>query len=123
MSAKSNNRKNRGKENPMTTALMPLDSRTVAERTAEALRRGYGSAKSAVKEIGRATFANDRSAQNWFEGRCAPNLADAIELMRDSDEFFDEICRMAGRVDRPTADRLRAEMDALSAAIERARGQ
>lgn len=107
----------------MNVAAIPLDSRTVAERVADALRRGYGNTKSAVKEIGRATYANDRSAANWFEGRCAPNAADLIELMRDCDEVFDEICRMAGRVDRPTADRLRAELDSLAAVIEKARGE
>lgn len=116
-----NARKNHGTKHAMNAAALPLDSRTVAERMAEALRRGYGHAKSAVKEIGRATYANDRSAQNWWEGRCAPNAADLIELMRDSDEVFDEVCRMAGRADSAQIDRIRAELDALRVVIERAR--
>lgn len=41
-----------------------------------------GRGRHAVKLIAEAANTNPRSAQNWQEGRCAPNLASFINLCR-----------------------------------------
>lgn len=101
--------------------VIALESRTVAERISDALQRSYGDLRSAVKEIGRATFANDRTAENWWKGKCAPNAADLIELMRDSDEVFDEVLTLAGRGNLAELARIKSQVDDLHKTLETVR--
>lgn len=69
----------------------------VAIQIAGALRRGYGRLASMAKVIADRTERNERTVKGWLDGASAPDASSLVALMRDSDDVFDEICRLAGR--------------------------
>lgn len=87
----------------MTAAVVPYtDAR---EGIAEACRRWAGNCKSAAKTIARAIDCSPRTAENLLAARNAPNAEGLIALMRESDEVFETVLHLAGRM--PDAERLR----------------
>lgn len=87
------------------------------------LRRLFGNTRHAAKRLARMTGANDRAVRNWMDGANGPHGKHLIQLMRESDEVFAEICRMAGRGD--VADKMRAEtmLNELEAILKGRKGE
>lgn len=79
-----------------------------AEAIADALRREFGGAPGAVKNVVRLTRANERAVRNWFEAKNAPSGENLVILMRLSDEVLETVLRLAGRQDLVAARKLSA---------------
>lgn len=83
------------------------------EAIAEALRREFGGAPGAVKNVVRLTRANERAVRNWFEAKNAPSGENLVALMRRSDEVLETVLRLADRQDLVAARKLTAARDKL----------
>ncbi|HWE17527.1 MAG TPA: hypothetical protein VG758_10150, partial [Hyphomicrobiaceae bacterium] len=68
-----------------------------AQGLAAALRLALGSTHASVKRAASWTGAHERTVKNWFAGRCGPNGAHLVGLLRNSDEVLDAILLMAER--------------------------
>lgn len=79
-----------------------------AETIADALRREFGGAPGAVKNVVRLTRANERAVRNWFEAKNAPSGENLVILMRLSDEVLETVLRLADRQDLVAARKLSA---------------
>ena len=79
-----------------------------AEAIADALRRDFGGAPGAVKNVVRLTRANERAVRNWFEAKNAPSGENLVILMRRSDEVLEAVLRLADRQDLVAARKLSA---------------
>ncbi len=79
-----------------------------AEAIADALRREFGGAPGAVKNVVRLTRANERAVRNWFEAKNAPSGENLVILMRLSDEVLETVLRLADRQDLVAARKLSA---------------
>lgn len=79
-----------------------------AEAIADALRREFGGAPGAVKNVVRLTRANERAVRNWFEAKNAPSGENLVILMRLSDEVLETVLRLAERQDLVAARKLSA---------------
>jgi hypothetical protein len=62
------------------------------------LGRTFAGTGNAVKMIATRTRRNAEAIRNWVEGRNAPRAAELIELCREFDEVWEEVCRLAGRM-------------------------
>ncbi|MNS66353.1 hypothetical protein D3C72_995630 [compost metagenome] len=79
-----------------------------AEAIADALRREFGGAPGAVKNVVRLTRANERAVRNWFEAKNAPSGENLVILTRLSDEVLETVLRLADRQDLVAARKLSA---------------
>jgi len=84
-----------------------------AEAIADALRREFGGAPGAVKNVVRLTRANERAVRNWFEAKNAPSGENLVILMRLSDEVLETVLRLADRQDLVAARKLSAARSKL----------
>lgn len=74
-----------------------LGSNRFAELVSEALRKEFGSNRSAVKTIARLVDANERAVKNWFDGTNGPNGEFLVRLCRHSDRVLETVLLQAGR--------------------------
>lgn len=98
------------------------DTFEVTESFTAALRRHFGHGYGAAKKLSADCEMNVATARNLLEGRNAPSASHLIRLMAECDEVFEEVCRMAGRVSAADADAIARDLDAIEAALKRARG-
>jgi hypothetical protein len=75
---------------------------------ARALHRQYDETHAAVKTVVEVTGANERAVRNWFEAKNGPSGEYLIVLCRHSDEVFETVLRLAGRVEHLKARKLLA---------------
>ena len=108
MSFTKNDRKIRsidGKEFPSPGNSAPT-SGYFAGVIAEALHRGFGDARSAVKTVAALTGANERAVRNWFDGRNGPSGEHLVELVKHSDEVLEALLAMCSRNELIAAHRI-----------------
>lgn len=67
---------------------------TFTDALTDALRRSFQNAKA----MARAAQSNTRTAQNWLEGKNTPTARHLIYLMRESDEVFQTVMQLSGRM-------------------------
>ncbi len=82
---------------PVKTPVTDLSTHYVTEAFGDTLRRKYGELRGAAKRLARVAGSNEDAARNWLEARNTPNLATTIRLMREDDDIFDLVCRLADR--------------------------
>lgn len=80
----------------MTTAAA-ISSQAVAESVSNALRLSLSGLSAPGKRVSRLTGKNPRTIRNLMEGSNAPSAATLIELMREFDEVYFEVLRLANR--------------------------
>lgn len=80
-------------DKPMIAALA-LDTNDVTQLVSNTLRLRFGDSKSAVKLIARVANSNERAAENWLNGRCAPTVAHFIRLAAQVPELKAEVRRL-----------------------------
>jgi len=108
MSFTKNDRKIRsinGKEFPSPGSSAPSGGH-FADVIAEALHRGFGDARSAVKTVAALTGANERAVRNWFDGKNGPSGEHFVDLVRHSDEVLEALLAMCGRDELIAAHRV-----------------
>ena len=108
MSLTKNDRKirsNEGKEFPQLGSSVSSDGH-FAEVIADALHRGFGDARSAVKTVGALTGANERAVRNWFDGKNGPSGEHLVDLARHSDEVLEALLAMCGRTELIAAHKI-----------------
>ena len=108
MSFTKNDRKIRsinGKEFPSPGGSAPSGGH-FADVIAEALHRGFGDARSAVKTVAALTGANERAVRNWFDGKNGPSGEHFVDLVRHSDEVLEALLSMCGRDELIAAHRV-----------------
>jgi len=95
-----------------------ITNETITKAVSSALRRTVGYMPSAPKIVAGKVQRNPRAARNWLEGHNAPRAAELIELMREFDEVFEEVMRLADRKlenqQPPTLDRIHRAIKILS---------
>jgi hypothetical protein len=62
-----------------------------------ALRAQLGDTHRAIKTVMRWTGASERTVKNWFAGTRGPSGDHLVALVRNSDDVFDAVLRMAER--------------------------
>lgn len=104
-------------ENPMNSATVTTYDVTEIVRDTLATSE-LGRARHAVKALATAANTNTRSAENWLQGRCAPNVASFINLCRRIPEMKAAALRLLEAddvLDPELAVRLDAAMTAWAA--------
>jgi len=84
----------------------PIHGGEFAAAIAAALHSEFGESSAAVKQIVRATGANERAARNWFDGKNAPSGEFLIALCRSCDQVLETVLLLSGRDDILKAKRL-----------------
>lgn len=74
-----------------------ITNEAVTQAISGALQRSFGWVPSSVKYVASRIKRNPRAVRNWFEGQNAPRAAELIDLMRESDEVYEEVLRLANR--------------------------
>ena len=76
----------------MHTLSSGISTEYVVRRLADALQRKWGVFRSPAKQLARLVGGADpRACKNWLEGRNAPHLAQALELMAADPEIEEAI--------------------------------
>ncbi|MBI1425803.1 MAG: hypothetical protein GC149_20450 [Gammaproteobacteria bacterium] len=99
-----------GRGNKMPYAA--VTSQAVAERVSSALRSAVSGLRAPGKQVSRMTGRNPRTIRNLMDGSNAPSAATLIELMRDFDEVYIEVLRLANRVsDEPSGSDIKQRIE------------
>jgi hypothetical protein len=61
----------------------------------EILRTAFGAASAPIARIAEIANVNERTAKNWYEGKCSPGLLSALRLMAHVPEYQGEMRRLA----------------------------
>jgi len=69
----------------------------LAVEISKALQAELGGTHRTVKTIMRWTCASERTIKNWLDGRHGPSGEHLIEVIRNSDEVYFLVLRLAGR--------------------------
>jgi hypothetical protein len=111
------NRKSRGEYGgvPVNVAVASMPRETLAS----ALQAWVGDLKSGIKRIASTADCSPRTAENWVAARNMPSGEGLIALMRESDEVFETVLHLAGRM--PDAERLKRlnQLEAMLRTIDR----
>lgn len=73
-----------------------LDTQTVTQLIAGALRRHYADKRSAAKELAEDANSNVRTAENWLSGRNAPHIVHLIRLAREIPQLQELLRQLLG---------------------------
>lgn len=73
-----------------------VDQGEFTEMISGALKRAFGKERSAVKRIAQLADCNPRAAQNWLEGRNAPDGLHLLRLAAMVPEMQGEVRRLIG---------------------------
>lgn len=74
-----------------------ISNQTVTEVISGALNAAVSPFIRADKYVASKIKRNPRAARNWLDGHNAPGAAELIELMREFDEVYHEVLRLANR--------------------------
>ena len=72
-----------------------------------AIWREFGRMKGGAKLAARAANVSERSTENWFAEKNAPNGEQLLELMASSDAIADEVLRLVAERRRAREDKCR----------------
>jgi len=86
-----------GKINRKMHRATTITNETITQAVSMALRNAVGYMPSASKVVAGSVQRNQRAARNWLDGLNAPRAAELIELMREFDEVYYEVLRLANR--------------------------